>query len=184
MRRTFIAGAFALGATAALAATWFDATPSIVQNVLLHWLNGSNVATPVSAANPLPVTVSGGGGSNSVTVSNVNPNGAATAPNSSPVTPSNQPVGAAAFSYSHVSVSGTATLIVAARTGVSGVGRIQVLITNTTTTPIYIGDSGVATTTGILLPGSVGATTSLSTTAALYGIVASGSATVTEMETY
>lgn len=83
------------------------------------------------------------------------------------------------FTPAQVSVATTATLIVAARTG-----RNLISIVNTTTTPIYLGGSGVTTSTGQLLPGVVGASLTLPYTGALYGIVASGTATVTEAETY
>ena len=92
--------------------------------------------------------------------------------------------GAAAIAPAQVSVTSAATSIAAARTGVPGTGRVSVTITNTTTTAIYIGGSGVTTSTGALLPGIVGASLTLNTTAAVYGIVATGSATVTEIETY
>lgn len=83
------------------------------------------------------------------------------------------------FTPAQVSVASTATLIAAQRTT-----RQLISIVNTTTTAIYIGGSGVTTTTGQLLPGVVGASITVPTTAALYGIVATGTATVTEAETY
>lgn len=119
-----------------------------------------------------------------VKVTNTNANGAAAASASSPVTPANQPVGAATFAATQVSVANTATSILAARTGVSGTGRVSATITNTTTTAIYLGGSGVTTSTGQLLPGIIGASVTVNTTAAIYGIVASGTATVTALETY
>ena len=95
------------------------------------------------------------------------------------------PVGAGGAAYSNmtpaqVSVAATATQIVAARAG-----RGSVTIQNTTTTPVYIGSTNaVTTTTGILLPGTVGATITLPYSGAVYGIVGTGSATVTEYELY
>ena len=124
------------------------------------------------------------GGSLHTTVDNTNANGAAAASASAPVTPSNQPIGAANFAATQVSCAATATSVVAARTGVSGTGRIAETITNTTTTAIYVGASGVTTATGQFLPGIVGASLTVNTTAALYCIVASGTATVTSLETY
>jgi hypothetical protein len=91
--------------------------------------------------------------------------------------------GAAALSTAQVSVGTSPTPIVSARTGAPGTGRVSVTIVNTTTTPIYLGGSGVTTTTGELLPGIVGASITLNTTAAVYGIAGS-TATVTEAETY
>lgn len=93
-------------------------------------------------------------------------------------------VGAANFTPAQVSVGATATVIAAARTGAAGTGRVSITITNTTTTAIYLGGSGVTTSTGTMLPGVVGASVTINTTAAVYGIVATGTATVTEFETY
>ena len=121
----------------------------------------------------------------SVSVSNATTTGPAAASGANPVTPSNQPVGAAAFSATpQVSVGSTSTSILSARTGVAGTGRISATITNTTTTPIFIGNTGVTTTTGTLLPGIVGASITINTTAAIFGVVATGSATVTVLETF
>jgi hypothetical protein len=100
-----------------------------------------------------------------------------------PATIANQPVGATNFAPAQVSVGTTATQIVAARPGAIGTGRISVTITNTTTTPIFLGGSGVTLTTGALLPGIVGASKTISTTAAIFGIAGSA-ATVTEDETF
>jgi hypothetical protein len=119
-----------------------------------------------------------------VNVNNANANGAAAPASSSPVTDANQPVGTAAFATTQVSVTSSATSILSARTGVSGTGRVSATITNTTTTAVYIGGSGVTTATGTLLPGIVGASITINTTAAIYGIVASTSATVTVIESY
>ncbi len=94
------------------------------------------------------------------------------------------PVGAASLATGQVSVAATATSIATARTGAPGTGRASITLVNTTTTAIYIGGSGVTTTTGQLLPGVVGASLTLNTTAAIYGIVATGTATVTELETF
>ena len=72
----------------------------------------------------------------------------------------------------------------AARTGIAGTGRVSVTITNTTTTPIYLGPTNsVTSANGQLLPGIVGASLTLNYTGAVYGIAVS-SATVTESETY
>lgn len=90
----------------------------------------------------------------------------------SPVVPGN-------LATSQVSVGTTATQVVASRAG-----RSIVTVVNTTTTDIYLGAAGVTTSTGILLPGTKGASVTLQYTGALYGIVASGTATVTEAETY
>jgi hypothetical protein len=146
----------------------------------LMTINQGGNSAPVKAAN----TVSSTDLALEVAVANTNANGPAAASASSPVTPSNQPVGSANFTPTQVSCASTATQIVAARTGVAGTGRISDTITNTTTTAIYIGGSGVTTSTGALLPGVVGAAKTIKSTAALYCIVASGTATVTNDETY
>lgn len=79
-----------------------------------------------------------------------------------------------------VSVTGSATLIAAARST-----RVSVMVTQLASgTDIYIGASGVATNTGTLLPGIKGASITIPTTAAIYGIVASGSANVSVIESY
>ena len=93
-------------------------------------------------------------------------------------------VGAANFTPGQVSVGATSTLIAAARTGVSGTGRVAITVVNAGTTPVYLGGSGVTTSTGALLPGVLGATVTINTTAAIYGIVTTGSEAVTEFETY
>src|ERR1700691_4560274 len=111
----------------------------------LYVVSSAGVITPISGN---ITTLTG-----SITsVANSNPNGGATAANSSPVTPSNQPVGSASYTPAQVTVTTGATLIAAARTGVTGTGRISITVTNTTTTPIYTGGSGVTTTNGDLLP--------------------------------
>ena len=57
LKRALITGlsALALLSTAAWAASWFDAGGAGLQNVVMHFLVGST-ATPVSAANPLPIS--------------------------------------------------------------------------------------------------------------------------------
>jgi hypothetical protein len=124
------------------------------------WVQMSLGGVAVSNSNPIPVTVTSGGGATS------------------------QPVGSANLSTGQVSVGATATQIVAARTGTSGTGRISVTVVNAGTTPIYLGGSGVTTTTGTLLPGIVGASVTINTQAAVYGTTASGSQTVSEFETF
>ena len=123
-------------------------------------------------------------GSLHTTVDNSNANGAAAASASTPVTPANNPVGSAAWAATQVSVGSSATSILAARTGVSGTGRICATIENTSTTAVWLGGSGVTTSTGMLLPGILGASDTICTTAAIYGIVATGSETVSAQETY
>jgi UDP-N-acetylglucosamine enolpyruvyl transferase len=76
------------------------------------------------------------------------------------------------------SVGTTSTLVVAARTG-----RAAVTIENLTSTPIYLGASGVTSTTGMLLPGVVGASMTIEGSMAVYG-VASVAASVSVLETF
>jgi hypothetical protein len=83
------------------------------------------------------------------------------------------------FATSQATVGTTATLIVAQRTG-----RDTVVVENTGTTDVYIGNSTVSTTTGLLLPGVIGASVALETTDAVYGIVASGTQKVCAVENF
>ena len=64
MLRKSLIGALALGlvATTALAGTWLDSGGTQGVLSVMHWINGG-VATPVSAANPLPVTATQSGAS-------------------------------------------------------------------------------------------------------------------------
>ena len=75
-----------------------------------------------------------------------------------------------------VSITNAATQIIAANSARSGV-----LITNpSTTVTVYVGLSGVTTSTGAIL--SPGASLTLPVTSAIYGIVATGSQTVSYVE--
>lgn len=83
------------------------------------------------------------------------------------------------FATAQATIGATATLIVAQRRG-----RDTVTIENHGTTPVYIGRSNVTTTTGILLPGVLGASISIETTDPIYGIVASGTQAVSCIENF
>lgn len=75
-----------------------------------------------------------------------------------------------------VSVGNSATQIIAANTSRSGV-----VITNpSASTTIYVGTSGVTTSTGAILP--PGSSLTLPVTSAVYGIVATGTQTVSYAE--
>ena len=63
-------------------------------------------------------------------------------------------------------------------------GRNAITITNLGTTDIYIGNSGVTTATGTLLPGVKGASLTIPTQDAVYGIVGSSSQAVSTLETF
>ncbi len=84
------------------------------------------------------------------------------------------------FRTSQVSVASTAggTQLVGADSARSGV-----LIINTGTTVVYLGGSGVTTSTGVFLAGSAGAAVAFATTAPIFGITASGNQTVSILET-
>jgi hypothetical protein len=83
------------------------------------------------------------------------------------------------FATSQATVATTATLIVAQRSG-----RDTVVVENTGTTAVYLGNSGVTTSNGLLLPGVVGASVALETTDAVYGVVASGTQVVCAVENF
>ena len=100
-------------------------------------------------------------------------------------TPANAPLsvaGAASSNYapSQVSVAATATSLIAARSG----GRNAVIITNMSTTPVFLGGSGVTAATGGYLAGVVGASKVLPYNGAIYGITATGTASVSVEEIY
>ena len=94
----------------------------------------------------------------------------------------NNPVGSAAFAASQASIGTTSAQIVAARTGVSGTGRIAATLYNAGSATVYFGASGVTATTGMPLP--PGASATINTQAAIYGIAASGTQTIGVMETF
>lgn len=83
------------------------------------------------------------------------------------------------FKTSQATIAATATQIVAARAG-----RDTVIIEQTGAKDVYVGASDVTTSTGMLLPGVVGASISLETTDAVYGIVASGTQVVCAFENF
>jgi hypothetical protein len=89
--------------------------------------------------------------------------------------------GATQIATGQVSVTTSAggTLIVAARTG-----RKSLLIFNEGTTDVRLGVNGVTTSTGVLLTGVKGAGVGIDGAAAVYGIVAAGSQTVSYMEMF
>ena len=90
-------------------------------------------------------------------------------------------VGSTNIVTGQISVATTAggTLIAAARTG-----RLDITIVNSGTADVYLGPSGLTTSTGILLKGIPGAALTISTAAAVYGIVAAATQTVSYLETY
>ena len=87
--------------------------------------------------------------------------------------------GADEIATAQVSVANTSTAIVAARAG-----RQDVTITNHGTTDVYIGVTGVTTATGMLLVGIKGGAITISGAAAIFGVVGSGTQTVSYLETF
>jgi len=73
----------------------------------------------------------------------------------------------------------TPTLIAAARPG-----RQRITITNDSSIKVYIGGSTVATNSGDMIAATSGSAKTYHTEAALYGIAASGTPTVTYLEEY
>jgi hypothetical protein len=85
------------------------------------------------------------------------------------------------FATAQVTVATTAggTLISAARPGGD-----TVTIQNLGTTAVYVGVSGVTTSTGFPIPGVAGASLTLPANVAIYGIVASGTQAVAVLATF
>lgn len=81
------------------------------------------------------------------------------------------------FKSSQATVAATATLIAAARPG-----RRKITIVNPSAVAVYLGDAGVTTTTGVLLPGVVGAQVTIETPEAVYGVVATSTQAVSAVE--
>lgn len=78
-----------------------------------------------------------------------------------------------------ISVGTSPTLISSARTG-----RTALTIVNHGTTDVFIGTSNVSNTSGILLTGTRGQTLVFDGSASVYGIVSSGTQTVSFVETF
>lgn len=86
--------------------------------------------------------------------------------------------GSNTIATAQVSVGTSSTQIVAARAG-----RGSVKITNLGTTDVFIGTTGVTSTTGDLLPGTKGASITIPTNAAVFGVAGTAQA-VSVMEVY
>lgn len=86
--------------------------------------------------------------------------------------------GSASMSTSQVTVTASATLIMAARAG-----RNSATVINNSTTPVYIGNAGVTTGNGVKIAGQDGASLTLPFSGAIYGI-SGGSAAISAVETY
>lgn len=87
--------------------------------------------------------------------------------------------GAANIATSQVTANATATQLAAQRTG-----RGAITIMNLGTTPVYLGAAGVTASTGILLPGTAGASVTIPTSAAVFGVASTGTQGVAVLETY
>lgn len=88
-------------------------------------------------------------------------------------------VGASNFATGQVALASTATQIVSSRST-----RRSITIVNLSTTDMYIGNSGVTTSTGQLLLGVKGTAITLEVVGAVYGIVATGTPSVSFEEEY
>lgn len=78
-----------------------------------------------------------------------------------------------------VSVGTTATLILPSRAN-----RTQVTIVQHGTTQVFLGIAGVTITTGSLLPGVAGSSYTIPGGSALYGVVGTGTDTVSFLESW
>lgn len=116
-------------------------------------VNPQGVYTPGPAANP----------DGSVKNAGVNNAAVASAANPFPT----RDYGSAAIATSQVTVGTGNTQIVAARSG-----RMAVTIENLGTGAFYVGATGVTTGTGYLVPGVLGASVTIPTQAAVFGIAA------------
>jgi hypothetical protein len=90
-----------------------------------------------------------------------------------------QDIGGNTIATAQVSIADSATQIVPARTS-----RRSVIIVNHGTTDVFLGNSGVTIANGLLLTGTPGVSIALQTTAAVYGIVAAGTQTISYQEDY
>lgn len=104
-------------------------------------------------------------------------------------TSTSPPVGSGSINAGQATVGTSSTLIVASRIGQggngagnAGTGRQQVVISNGGTATIFIGQSGVTTTTGLAVPQNTSVT--LYTAAAVYGVVASATQPASYLETF
>lgn len=87
--------------------------------------------------------------------------------------------GSASIATAQVSVAATSTSIAAARTG-----RVAITITQLGTTDVYVGVTGVTTATGSLLAGTRGTSMTIPTAAAVFGIAATGTDSVSVLESF
>lgn len=99
------------------------------------------------------------------------------------VAPINPPVGALNFTAAQPTIATTSTLVIAARTGTIGSGRVALTLVNQCSQDAFLGPTlGVTTLNGGRL--KAGASLTLNTTAAIYGVVATGTCEIDPWETY
>jgi len=109
----------------------------------------------------------------------VDPNGVYLTPPTSTTPQAAREYGQPNLNTNQVSVGLTATQIAAARSA-----RGAITIVNHGTNPVYIGTGSVSATTGLLLPGVVGASVTLPYNGQVSGIATGGAQTVSFLETY
>lgn len=85
---------------------------------------------------------------------------------------------AGGYNTGQVTVGTSATLIAAARAG-----RKDIVIVTHGATDVYLGGPNVTTSTGSLLVGSKGTGFTITSEAAVYGVVSAGTQTVSYVET-
>lgn len=120
------------------------------------------------------------------TINSLQSGGQNTGANSHPVVWSSDQtptVGSVNIATGQVTVGTSSSIIVAARTGVAGNGRIAATVVNMGTATVYIGNtSGVTVSNGFPVPAQ--AAISLNTMSVIYGISGTASQTVGYVETY
>lgn len=139
--------------------------------------------TPVQAYQPVRLVDAAGNGvaaavpnaDGSLDIAGVNGTGAASATNPVP----SRNYGFSSVATNQVSVALTSTQIAAARSS-----RGAITIVNHGTNPVYIGTGTVTAANGLLLPGVVGASVTIPTSAQIAGIATGGAQTVSYLETF
>ena len=108
----------------------------------------------------------------------------------SPNSASAHMLGSSAFAAAQVTsiatTGSTATTLVSSRTGVAGTGRVAVTIVNTGSVTVYIGATNGVTASGGTGGAAIapGASRTIETQAAVYGVIASGTGSCDVLETY
>jgi hypothetical protein len=175
-----IAGATAQSVTAAQTGTW-TVQPGNTANTTAWKVDGSAVTQPTSSSQAGTWTVQPGNTANT-TAWKVD-GSAVTQPVSNATLPlptgASTNAGSSNFATAQVSVTTGNTTIATLRAG-----RFAITVINTGTNQVFLGVTGVSITTGVVLPGVVGASVTIPTSAAVFGTVASGTQTVCVLETF